>query len=191
MVVGERYMTAEEFMEFVQRPENEGRQFELVNGVLVEEMAGGTSGKHGEVAANFLFFIKGHAREHNLGRVMAAETCFRLFRNLKGKDLVRCPDVGFVSLERAPEPFEDGYIPFAPDLAVEVISPGNLADDMHEKIRDFLRYGTKMVLVAYPDTSTLEVHTPDGARTLEAEDTFEGGDVLPGFSIQVSEFFKM
>lgn len=189
MVIGERLISAEEFFEIVQRPENEGRRLELVHGVIVEDMAGGASGEHGESAALFLYHVMGHVLPNKLGRVTAAETCYRLHRLPEGRDIVRCPDVGFVSFEKAPEPLRTGLVPFAPDLAVEVVSPGNTADEMQMRVRDFLRYGTKIVWVAYPNTRTVEVHTADGARTLEADDLLDGGDVLPGFRVPVSAFF--
>ncbi|MBK8024295.1 MAG: Uma2 family endonuclease [Chloroflexi bacterium] len=189
MVVGEKLITAEEFFEIVQRPENEGRRLELVDGVIVEDMAGGASGEHGETVGNFHGYIWNFVREHRLGRVTAAETCFRLAEDESGRPIVRCPDVGFITFEKAPEPLKSGLVPFAPDLAVEVISPGNTADEMHMRVLDLLRYGTRMIWIAYPTTRTVVVHTSAGAHTLEADALLDGGDVLPGFSMPVSAFF--
>lgn len=188
LTVEQQVISAEAFWEIIHLPENEGRKLELVEGVVIE-MAGGGSGKHGEVAGNAFGLIWNFVREHNLGRVTAAETCYTLHKNPHGKDIVRCPDVGFVRRERAPQPLPAGFVPFAPDLAVEVVSPGNEASAMHNKVLDYLRYGTTLIWIIYPDSQTLVVHTASGARTLMPEDTLDGADVLPGFTLPVSAIF--
>jgi len=159
-----------------------------VEGVIVE-MAGGTGGMHGEVGSNVGGFVWIHARENRLGRVTNAETCYVLYKNPHGKDIVRCPDVGFISLERAPQPLGAGYVPFAPDLAIEIISPSNQADEIQNKVLDYLRYGTRLVWVVYPESQTVNVYTPSSSQILTTEDTLNGGEVLPGFSLAVKEIF--
>jgi Uma2 family endonuclease len=188
--VGEKYISADEFWTFVNLPENREKRFELVEGVIVE-VAGGTGGDHGEVGSNITGFIWLHVREHKLGRVTSAETCYRLWKNpeRRGKDTVRCPDVGFVMLERAPKPFGPGYVPFAPDLAVEVVSPGNDANEIHEKVLDYLKYGVRLVWVIYPESKTVFVHHPSGSKILTVDDMLEGADVLPGFTLAVKDIF--
>jgi Uma2 family endonuclease len=181
-------VSADEFWMIVQLPENRDKHLELVDGEIVE-MAGGTGGPHGEVGGRIIWWIGNVAIPNNLGRVTSSETCYRLYENPYGKDIVRCPDAAFVSMERAPQPFEEGYIPYAPDLAVEVISPGNDADEMQRKVLDYLTYGTRLVWLIYPDTHTITVYTNDGAKILREKDMLEGGDVLPGFSVKVADIF--
>lgn len=75
----------------------------------------------------------------------------------------------------------------APDLVVEVVSTHDEAEDVEEKVRDYLRAGECRVWVAYPRTRIIHVRRPDGRdTTLEAGDTLEGEDVLPGFTCPVA-----
>ena len=186
--VQQRTIGADEFWEFLQSVEREGKRYELVEGII-HEMPGGTGGDHGEVTGDLFGVVWNFVHQHKLGRLTAAETCYTLYKNPDGKDTVRCPDIGFVSIERAPQPLPPGYVPFAPDLAVEVISPGNDANDMHNKVLDYLRYGTRLVWLVYPDSQTVVVHTKAGAKTLLSDDTLDGGEVLPGFNLPVRDIF--
>jgi Uma2 family endonuclease len=123
--------------------------------------------------------------------VTAAETGYVLHRSDDGKDTVRAPDVGFVSKARLPAGLPKGYIPFAPDLAVEVVSPNDKAAEIQTKIGEYLRYGVRLIWVLYPDNQSIVVHTKEGARTLTVDDTLDGGDVLPGFSLPVRDLFPV
>jgi Uma2 family endonuclease len=172
----------------LQRPENADKHWELFEGVIYE-MAGGTGGEHGEITGIVSGFIWNYTFPRKLGRMTAAETCYVLFKNPDGKDTVHCPDIGFVTIERAPKPFTSGYVPFAPDFAVEVMSPGNDAMVMHNKVLDYLRYGTRLVWLIYPDSQTVVVHTKAGSKTYTLDDTLDGGEVLPGFSLPVRDIF--
>jgi len=184
----QKLVSADEFWEMLQLPENAGKRWELFEGVI-HEMAGGTGGEHGEITHQIGRHVGNHVGDHQLGRMTAAETCFLLFKNPNGKDIIHCPDAAFVTIERAPKPFGPGYIPFAPDFAVEVVSPGNEASEIHNKVLNYLRYGTPLVWVVYPDSQTVVVHTKAGAKTLMIEDTLDGGDVLPGFTLPVRDVF--
>src|SRR6185369_10309656 len=105
-----------------------------------------------------------------------------LFKNPDpdGKDIVRAPDVGFVRADRVPEELPDrGYVPFAPDLAVEVVSPDDSADEVAQKVAEYLKYGTRLVWVLYAKSKEVKVHTPDRVvKTLKVGDVLDGGDVL-------------
>ena len=81
-------------------------------------------------------------------------------------------------------------IELAPDFAVEVISPSETAEEVQEKVRDYLAAGTALVVLAYPRTRLLVAHAPDGsARTYREDETFTAPTVLPGFSCHVAELF--
>lgn len=133
--------------------------------------------------------IANYVYEHKLGRVTAAETGFVLERNPDGKDTVRGLDIAFISKEKAPQPLKRKLVDIAPNLAVEVISPGNLAGDIHKKTRELLRAGTSLIWMVYAETRTVVVHTKSGAITLEEDDILSGGDVLPGFELKVGDIF--
>ncbi|MBF6595925.1 MAG: Uma2 family endonuclease [Thermaceae bacterium] len=90
----------------------------------------------------------------------------------RAPDTVRGPDVSFMRQERIPESgIPEAFWNLAPDLAVEVVSPSETADEIWEKISDYLAAGTPLVWVIYPRSKQAVVHTPDGiGRALNAED---------------------
>ena len=81
-------------------------------------------------------------------------------------------------------------VPFAPDLAVEVVSPSDRPAEVAEKVETWLATGARMVWVAEPRNRTVTIHVAGlENRTLTAEETLEGGEILPGFTCKVSDFF--
>jgi Uma2 family endonuclease len=106
-------------------------------------------------------------------------------------DTVRGPDVSYVRADRIPASgIPEGFWTLAPDLAVEIVSPSETADEVREKVRDFLAAGTPLVWTIYPRTSEVVVHTADGlARTYGGTDVLEYARVLPGFACTVAELF--
>lgn len=191
MHVRERVMDADTFWEYCNLPENAERRLELVEGEIVEMTRSG--GEHGEVAGNLFGIQWNYVHEHRLGRLSAAETGYILWKNPEpnGRDTVRAPDVGFVRMERAPEPFGERFIPFAPDLAVEVVSPGDAAAEIEFKVSQYLRYGVQVVWVVYPATRAIMVHRRDCIQRLTEEDTLNGEETLPGFQVKVSAVFPI
>jgi Uma2 family endonuclease len=126
-------------------------------------------------------------RQNDLGRLLAAETGFRLFTN---PDTVRAPDVAFVRHDRIPNPMPRGFAEFAPDLAVEVLSPDDRPGEVLEKVSDWLKGGTRLVWVVDPERRSARAYRDDGdIRLLGETDSLEGEDVLPGFNCQVRELF--
>lgn len=183
MAVQLRLYTASDLWEMSHRVDDRER-LELVRGEIRVMTPSG--GRHGEVAIEAGALIRAHVKSHRLGRVTGAETGYVLSTN---PDTVRAPDVGFVSSTRAPDPFPDEFIPYAPDLAVEVVSPYDTATKIHQKVAEYLHAGTRTVWVLYPESKTIVVHISDGAHTLTEQDMLSGGDVLPGFSVLVGEMF--
>jgi Uma2 family endonuclease len=106
---------------------------------------------------------------------------------------VRLPDVAFVA--RARQPVLEGVeFPFAPDLAVEVVSPGDSAAEVLDKVALYLQAGTRLVWTVYPDEETVYVwQAAEGGgfhvRKFDRESTLDGGDVLPGFTLAVRDLF--
>ena len=189
MTLHEQLISAETFFDLVQKPEYASKKLELVQGVIVELTKPG--GEHGEITMEIGRLIANYVREHRLGRVTAAETGYILARSPKGRDTVRGPDVAFVSMARAPQGLPKGPVPFAPDFAVEVISPTNTAVEIHNKVRDLLRAGTQLIWLVYPDTRTVVVHTGASAQTLEQDDVLSGGEVIPGFVLPIRDIFAL
>jgi Uma2 family endonuclease len=158
---------------------------ELVDGVLVEKAMGYYESRLATVLASLLEAFR---QEHNMGIVLGADATTAL-----GPGLVRLPDVSFVSRRRLPggkiprEPIPD----LAPDLAVEMISQGNTPQEMDRKLREYFEAGVKLVRYVYPQTGTVRIYTsPERVLELGEDQTLQGGDVLPGFTVQIRDWFQ-
>jgi Uma2 family endonuclease len=172
-------MTAEELLA-LNLP---NRRTELVRGRLVVSEPAGFH--HGDIAMRIAVLIEVYARAHNLGRVFAAETGFKLFSK---PDTVRAPDVAFIRRERLPDPPPRGFAAFAPDLAVEVLSPDDRPGEVQEKVDDWLGGGAALVWVVDPMRRTARVHRADGTKqSVDTNGALDGEGVLPGFSLPLSE----
>jgi len=185
MVLEKQFISADMFMEYVEQIDD--RIVELVEGVIVDISRPG--GEHGEILMLVAGRIHNHVREHNLGRVVVGDTGFVLERRDDGKDTVRGLDLAFISKAKSSERLSSGWISFAPDLAVEVISPSNKAGDIELKIQQLLSAGTSVIWIVYPDLRSITIHTTAGAKTLMEDDTLTGGEVLPDFEVSVADIF--
>jgi Uma2 family endonuclease len=183
MVIQQKTVTAQAFWEFVNRPENQNRFFERVHGEIVE--VGFSSTYYSVVAVEFAFHITKHVRENEIAGYVTREG--------GGYDIdadnTYAPDAAFISKVRLPQLPRQGFAPVAPDLVVEVVSPSSTTAEIQRKTQDYLKAGVRLVIVAYPDTKSIVVHTREGAKTLEADAIFDGGEVLPGFSLRVGDLF--
>ena len=106
----------------------------------------------------------------------------------------RRPDVAFVSYQRWPKsrplPATDNAWDVVPDLAVEVVSPTDQAEDLQGKIAEYFRAGVTLVWVAYPLQSEVYVYeSPTQIRVLTRNDELDGGIVLPDFRLSLAELF--
>jgi Uma2 family endonuclease len=133
--------------------------------------------------------IEQFARKNKIGTVYAAETGFQLREN---PDTVRAADAAFIAQGRIPADGEpEGYWAIAPDLVVEVVSPSDSASEVQNKVTDWLDAGCRLVWVVYPDTTTItEYRSLTEVRVLTAEQSLDGGDVLPGLTCPIGEIFS-
>lgn len=163
------------------------QRVELVRGELIAIAPAGF--EHGSVALTIAALLHTFVRQHKLGVVCAAETGFVLARS---PDTVRAPDAAFVSGERAAQQMHKaGFFEGPPDLAVEVVSPGDTADGVEEKVLEYLRAGTRLVWVVRPRTATVTVYRSlKQVFVLTRGDALEGDDVLPGFAVPVAAIFE-
>ncbi|HFD39238.1 MAG TPA: Uma2 family endonuclease, partial [Anaerolineae bacterium] len=170
-----RLWTAEELLALP----DDGHRYELVRGRLITMTP--ASARHGKLAARLVGALLPFVEAHDLGEVYTAEPGFTLESD---PDTVRAPDVAFVRRERIPPEGEpEGFWAIAPDLVIEIVSPSESAHTVQAKVADYLRAGTRLLWVVYPDSRTvMEFRAPDQARLLTAEDHLEGGEVVPGFS---------
>lgn len=164
---------------------------ELVRGRLVVSEPPGFL--HGDitvrVAAALATFVREAARANStpLGRVVGGDPGFLIQRN---PDTVRAPDVAFVRQDRMPTVVPVGFAPFAPNLAVEVLSPSDRAGEVLAKGADWLNAGAELVWVIDPERRVARVYRADGSETvLRASESLEGEGVLPGFTLRLIELF--
>jgi Uma2 family endonuclease len=118
-----------------------------------------------------------------------------LFLLVAAKNLQRRPDLALISFDRwprgKPAPGTNAW-EVVPDLAIEVISPTNGANEMIEKIDDYFASGVRRVWVIYPlHAKFYDYESPTSVRILTRPDTLAGGEVLPGFQLPLSELFEV
>jgi Uma2 family endonuclease len=186
MAVQDKTLTADDLWELAQKAEYSDKQLELREGRLL--VMSPSSGRNSWVAATVARLIGNYVAEHGLGRITGADGGYTL-----AVDTVLAPDVGFISQGRIPEG-TFSFIPAAPDLAVEVISPSETTKGIRWKTRTYLESGTQAVWNVYPEGQTVDIVTLNEEGnlltvTLTAESELKGGEVLPGFSTPVSTFF--
>ena len=165
----------------------DGIRRELIEGELIEMQPAGFF--HG-ITTNFLgTYLTVFIQEHELGLVTTAETGFKVTTN---PDTVLAPDVGFVTKSRLPADISTlvGFFPGAPDLAVEVVSPGDTYGEVETKVARYLDAGTQLVWIVRPKQKRVEVHRADGnSELLSLGDTLDGERVVPGFELAIARIF--
>jgi Uma2 family endonuclease len=178
-----RIVTADEFLT-LDLPEGKA---ELVRGEV--RMTPYAGGPHGRVGTTLTIRLGVYAEPRGLGWAFADGTSFELVRL---PHAVRCPDVSFVRAERLPPGgIGPGFLKFAPDLAVEILSPTERAADLQEKLDDYRAAGTLLIWVIDPRRRTVRILDGDSPeRTLREGDVLDGGTIIPGFSCPVADLFN-
>jgi Uma2 family endonuclease len=166
---------------------DDGHRYDLIRGKLIRMSP--ARGRHGEISSKIDWLIGNVVWPERLGRVYTAEAGFILAR---GPDVLLCPDVAFVSAERLPPDTErEQFMDLPPDLAVEVLSPSETARASREKVDAYLAAGAKVVWVVDPVRRSVAVHLASGvSEILSEDDHLDGGDLLPGFNVPVTEIFE-
>jgi Uma2 family endonuclease len=173
-------ITLEDFEVMIALPENYDRLFEFIGGEMVEVVSNGVSSKFGILIGGFLAVW---VHQHKLGEVTGADGGYMI----AGERYI--PDAAFISARKQPQPSHESYNPNPPDLVIEVLSPSNTAREMRIKIVNYLRVGA-VVWVVDPGLQQIEVYVPGQApRVLGINDTLDGGEVLPGFTLALREIF--
>ena len=175
-------ITAEELLKMP----DDGFRYELIRGELKKMPPPGFT--HGRVAMKFGWRLAQHVETNNLGVVCAAETGFVLSRD---PDTVRAPDCAFVSRERLAAIGDvEGYLPGAPDLAVEVISPGDTYTEVEEKAIEWLANGSAIVLVLNPRKRTVTIYRSlTDITILDQNAVLDISDVVADFKVSVKDLF--
>ena len=180
-IASERKIWTDE--EFMALPED-GR-YELVNGELVN--MGNSGMEHGEIGSFLGGSLSLYVRSHKLGAICDSSTAFAMKTGNK-----RSPDVSFIAKERLQgvKRLPKGYFQGSPDLAVEILSPSNTVEEIHDKIVEYFENGTRLLWVIHPDEQyVLVYHSPSPDRLLRLEDSLDGEEIISGFSLPVAELF--
>lgn len=157
---------------------------ELIRGELYPIMPAGTL--HGIVTNRLSAYLTLYVIENALGEVTAAETGFKLKNNSTvGADVAF---IGKENLARFGVP--DSFFPTAPDLAVEVISPGNTSEEITTKVEDYLSSGSRLVWIVYPKRKVVVVYrTNTTVSFLHENEELSGEDVIPNFRLPLDKIF--
>jgi len=180
---------------------DDGWRYELVERRLVRMP--GTGLEHLEVTDNLHAALRAFVKANHLGLVTLPDTAFRL-----APDTVLMPDIGFLGLGKTQALPAWGtqarkkYIPFAPDLAVEVASPDQHRREMGDKARLYLQFGTTLIWVIWPADQQVDVWLANPAQPATAVlpasptlklgtgQTLDGLTVVPGFTFVVADLFQ-
>lgn len=180
-MVTTRPMTAEELLAMP----DDGSRYELFDGELIRMNP--TNLRHLQISGRLIRLIGNYVEEGNRG-VVGGEGGF-VFR--RDPDKVYAPDVVFISTDRLPPTDAwTGFAEIAPNLAVEVLSPGDTADYINDKVVTYLTAGARLVWVVDPRRRSVTVYQADRtARVLLEGDALDGGDVLPEFRLSLTDLF--
>ncbi len=180
MTTQQKLVTADELLAMAQR--GEGKRYELVRGVLIKKVS--TGDPHAIAVSRIDTALSVYSDDNDYGETRAGEPGYRLEF---APDTVRAPDVAWIAAGRIPEGTQ-GFPNLAPDLVVEVVSPGqNLA----EKAAMWLSFGSREVWVANPDPISITRYRPgQPPEVLGEDDVLDGGELLPGFSVPVWRLFR-
>lgn len=169
--------------EFMALPED-GR-YELVNGELVD--MGNSGMEHGWIASILNGAMFSFVQPRKLGVICDSSTAFTMKSGNK-----RSPDLSFIAKERLQgvKRLPRGYFQGSPDLAVEIPSPTNTVEEIHDKIVEYFENGTRLVWVIHPDEQyVLVYHSPSPDGFLRVGDRLDGGNVVPEFTLPLAELF--
>lgn len=142
-----------------------------------------------EISGAFLQYLREHVVPRGLGIVFGGGTGLQIHPD-RPKRIPRA-DAGFISASRLPggRPVK-GHLRAAPELVIEVVSPGDTVDEVETKVAEYLAAGVLIVWVAKPTSRTVDVWRSDGSFSrLTTADALSGEDVLPGFELPVSAVF--
>jgi Uma2 family endonuclease len=182
MAMEKQRVTVQQYEDFIARPENRERRFELIDGEIVEMTPTHIHSWIGaRTTGRLLFFVE----PRNLGHVLV-EARYQMPHE---KHNAYIPDISFIA--GAEIVFvEHGPIMRMPDLAIEIKSPDDSYTDMRSKAAYYLANGSRMVWLVYPEMRMVEVYRKGSdVEILLESDTIGGGDLLPGFALPVRDIF--
>ena len=160
---------------------------ELVAGRIVTRIP--ATWKHGDLVSELDWHLRSFVKKHGSGKVLTGEVGIYVRRD---PDSIRGADVVFISSERIAQITSESYLDVAPELVVEVISPGNTWQEMRDKIEEYFAIGVAWVwIVELERRQVLVYRSPTEMTALSEPDTLKGEGVLTGFSLPLAELFAV
>jgi Uma2 family endonuclease len=164
--------------------EQEDTICEVIDGILVEKVM---ASYEAVLAGLILHWLNAFLEKHALGVALAPDGMLRILPNR-----TRVPDISFISWERFPNRKlpRDRVFAVAPDLAIEILSPGNTPAEMALKLKDYFRAGTRLVWYIDPNQRTAQVYrSPNDVTEVPEAGELDGGEILPGFHLKLKDLF--
>jgi Uma2 family endonuclease len=179
----EKVWTDAEFMAL----SRDGHRYEIVNGELID--MGNSGAKHGYVCSVLMILLGGYVHIQKLGAMFDSSTAFKMKSGNK-----RSPDLSFMAKERLQglDELPDGFLEGAPDLAVEILSPSNTVEEIHNKLVEYFDNGSRLVWVINPKEKYVLVYrsSQEPDRLLKSIDSLDGEEIVPGFSLAIADLFQ-
>ena len=173
-------LTPEQFEAFAALPENRERRLELFNGMVCDMVSNSISA---QISARLIMAIGRALTDDQIGLLTGPDGGYQISQHRL------MPDLAFTSPGRADAPPGETWISIPPDIVAEVLSPTDRVSMMAAKVNVYLRAGVRVWLID-PEDRTVTVFAPAGLPTvLHADDTLDGGDVLPGFRLPLRALF--
>ena len=188
MATQERVYTVDDVWRLEQEPLNPTDKYYLIDGELLIKMA--PTELHGDVAIRLSAYLFMFVDERDLGRVTS-----EVGYHPPGDRLTALlPDIAFTRKARTAQPARSSYVPYMPDLAVEIISPSQTLAQVRRKAKVYLRHGAALVWLVDPRAKFAEVwhRGDDGAlqnERISGDGELSGGDILPGFRLPLARIF--
>lgn len=180
-------LTAEEFFAWANRPENEGRRFELENGEVVEVSSPGEA--HALVCWFVIRVLTEYVLRRGSGHLLTNDCGLIVQRS---PDTVHGPDVMVFLENRTLEQASRGHTDRVPTLVVEVFSPSDRPGRLNRRVDQYHRLGVPLVWVIYPEERTVNVYRPNEfPKVLDESDELTGNGVLPDFRCHVRDLFSL
>ncbi len=188
MAIQEKLYTVDDVWRLSQLPENELKHFYLIDGELFWDMAPGY--RHGNLAGHIFRHLLNYAEERDLGDGSVESGYYPA----ADRSTLLAPDVAFVRKQNVPTAGHARFVPRMPDLAVEIQSPSNTYAELRRKAAVYLANGAELVWLVLPERASVEVWRigPDGEPTsafVTRSGSLTGGEVLPGFSLDLQQLF--
>jgi len=184
MVATEAVVTAAPLVtaeELLQLPSGEFR-YELIAGELKQMAPAGYD--HGRIGMRIAGPLNQYVEANGLGEVSSIEAGFKISQD---PDTVRVPDVAFVRTERVPQQGTNpGFFLGAPDIAIEVVSPGDTLYEVESKTEVWLDAGAVEVWIVNPKQRTVTIRRASSVVVLRVGDDLDGGDLIPGFRLAIA-----